>query len=130
MAAVDNLQRANDAGVNDVIYVDRNGHFTEGPTWNFFSVIDGKITCAKNQNILTGITTLFVNEAAQQLGIEIVERDVHVDELPQMSESFGTSTTKGVVPIVEINGIKIGDGQVGDVVKKLMHLLDEKIKQL
>jgi branched-subunit amino acid aminotransferase/4-amino-4-deoxychorismate lyase len=41
---------------------------------------------------------------------------------------FITSTTKGVVPIVAIDGEAVGDGQVGEVTRSLGAVLAERSK--
>jgi branched-chain amino acid aminotransferase len=131
MAAVVTLQEAVEKGADDVLYVDRNGNFLEGSTWNFFGVMDGAIVCAPEEKVLTGITTLFVREAAQQLGIPIIEREnFHVSEIDKLTEAFGTSTTKGVMPIREIDGKQVGTGTAGPVAKKLIEKLEQKINSL
>jgi branched-subunit amino acid aminotransferase/4-amino-4-deoxychorismate lyase len=91
MAGVVNYRKAKEAGVDDVVYVDRHGRILEGtlaqaslrdncadvttattcatgPTWNFFAVRDGKILVPHNELVLTGITAQFVEEAAKRLG--------------------------------------------------------------
>lgn len=42
-------------------------------------------------------------------------RDIHIDELRDAAEVFMTSTTKRILPIVEIDGKPVGAGKVGSV---------------
>jgi branched-chain amino acid aminotransferase len=126
MAGVVNYRKAKEAGVDDVVYVDRHGRILEGPTWNFFAVRDGKILVPHNELVLTGITAQFVEEAAKRLGFEMVFEEVPASQIESLSEAFATSTTKGVMPITEIDGKKIGDGAVGPIVTALMKAFDEE----
>ena len=54
-------------------------------------------------------------ELAKRANYSVSEGDVRLDELGDMKEVFVTSTTKGVMPIVKIDDVVIGDGQVGEV---------------
>jgi len=126
MAAVLNYRKAKEMGYDDVVYVNRHSHILEGPTWNFFAVREGKIILPRNELILTGITAQCVEQTARQLGYELVEKDLPLSEIDALSEAFATSTTKGVMPIVEIDGKKIGTGTVGPIVKALMERFEQE----
>ncbi|MGL4294506.1 MAG: aminotransferase class IV, partial [Aestuariivirga sp.] len=59
---------------------------------------------------------------AQDHGIVIEERSFTPDEAYAADEAFLTSASQFVMPIVEIDGKRIGGGQPGPVVRKLREL--------
>ncbi len=100
-----------------------NGHdiITEGTTTNAWIVAgDGEvITHPANQSILSGITRRVVMELAEEGGITVNERPFTVAEACAAKEAFMTSTTNYVVPVVSIDGHKVGDGRPGPVTRSL-----------
>jgi len=56
--------------------------------------------------------------AAQKYKVE--ERDVTIDELKDAAEVFMTSTTKRLMPILSVDGVKIGDGKPGAITRDLL----------
>ena len=102
---------------DDFLY-HNNGIITECPRSNFFMVsAEGKIVTPAN-NILKGITRMKVLMLASNY-FQVEERDIHIDELQAATEAFITSTTKQIIPVTRINGKEVGNGQVGEVTKKL-----------
>ena len=59
---------------------------------------------------------------AKEEGVEIVERKFTVEEALAADEAFLTSASQFVMPIVEIDGHRIGGGQPGPVVRKLREI--------
>ena len=53
------------------------------------------------------------------------ERELKTDELALASEAFITATNKDIVPVIQIDDRKIGDGQPGKNTKRLMELFEE-----
>lgn len=107
-------------GYDEAIFLDRNGHVVEGSAENIFLVIDGKlVTPSVTDNILEGITRKTIIEIAGDLGLPIVERSVDRTELYKAQEVFLTGTGAKVSPVVEIDGVPVGEGTVGTVSKKL-----------
>ncbi|MBL6934751.1 MAG: D-amino-acid transaminase [Alphaproteobacteria bacterium] len=100
-----------------------NGHdiITEGTTTNAW-IVDEKdevITHPANHHILSGITRRVVMELAEEGGLQVTERPFTVAEARAASEAFMTSTTNYVVPVVSIDGHKVGDGRPGPVTRGL-----------
>jgi D-alanine transaminase len=125
-------QQACDVGVEEAIMFEENGKITEGSSTNFF-IIDhqGRLrTHESDYNILGGITRNGVIKVAQENAIEIIEKSFTKDEIFTLaSEAFITSTTKHVLPIVNIDNNNIGSGKVGMVTKKLIGLYKDYIQK-
>lgn len=112
------LQQARKEKAVEALFVGPNGEIYEGTTSNFFAVIKGKLVTPKN-SILLGITRTIVIAVAKKEGIEVVERDMNVSEIPQMSEAFITASNKEVMPVVRINSIPINKQKVGEITRRI-----------
>lgn len=118
------LQKARkESGAIEILYTNR-GNVLECATSNFFIVADGALVTAKD-DVLLGITRKVTLELAAKNNIQTEERDVTEAEMYAADEAFITSSFKGIVPVVQIAGKKIGSGKVGSVTKQLMRALDE-----
>ncbi|MGI9271745.1 MAG: aminotransferase class IV [Woeseiaceae bacterium] len=101
----------------DTLLFDANDELTEASTSNAYIVSNGKvITPPLGQNILAGVTRHILLSILRKDGsIAVEERPVTRDEVNRADEVWISSSTKEIVPVVEIDGKAVGDGQVGDV---------------
>lgn len=107
---------ARERGVDDVWFVE-HGLVTEGASNNAFIVIgDAVITRPVSRELLSGITreTLLAS-CARELGITVHERRFSVDEAQDADEAFVTSASTFVTPVIEVDGVRIGEGERGPV---------------
>ena len=111
-------------GFDEGILLSQDGHVSEGSGENIFLVVGGKLVTPPSwDNILVGITRDTVMRlAAEELGIETIERPIDRSELYIADECFLTGTAAHVSPVLEIDHRKVGDGQVGPITKKLQGL--------
>lgn len=114
-------QKAKDAGAKDAWFVDAEGFVTEGAASNAWIVThDGVLVTRPSSNrILTGITMTVAKEIASRLQMKVEERAFSVQEALAASEAFLTSATQTVMPVISIDGRKIGSGKPGPVAKRL-----------
>ena len=114
-------QKAKDAGAKDAWFVDAEGLVTEGAASNAWIVTkDGVLVTRLSSNrILTGITMTVAKETALRLQMKVEERAFSVPEVLAASEAFLTSATQTVMPVISIDGRKIGSGKPGPVAKRL-----------
>ncbi|SPF77677.1 D-amino-acid transaminase [Pseudoprimorskyibacter insulae] len=120
---------AKKAGCDDAWLVE-DGFVTEGTSNNAYIVKGNKIiTRALSNDILHGITRAAVLRFAQEAQMEVEERNFTIAEAQDADEAFVTSATTFVMPVVEIDGAKIGDGVPGAKAKRLREIyLEESIK--
>ena len=120
---------AKKAGCDDAWLVE-DGHVTEGTSNNAYIVKGGKIiTRHLSNDILHGITRAAVLRFAREAQMEVEERAFTIAEAQDADEAFITSASTFVFPVVEIDGVKLGDGQPGSVAKRLREIyLDESRK--
>lgn len=106
------------------------GKILEGMTSNFYGVKyskpqDNLVTAQKG--ILLGVTRRVVLRLARGQGMSIVYRSPRVDEY--LDEAFLTSSSRGVVPIVSIDGKPVGQGKVGEGAKTLRKLYQAYVEE-
>lgn len=111
-------------GFDEAIFLTEAGNVCEGPGENIFIVKKGKlITPPPTDHILEGITrNLVMKLAEEELGMEVVERSVSRTELYNSEEVFFSGTAMEVTSIGEVDRRKVGNGEEGQVCKKLKEL--------
>ncbi|MFU8788516.1 MAG: D-amino acid aminotransferase [Methylobacter sp.] len=106
-------QQAVDQGCAEAILL-KDGYVTEGAASNIFAVIDGiLITPPKGGEILAGITRDVILELAEQNHIAYSEDIISLDALKTASEIWLTSTTREIVPVVQLDNETIASGNPG-----------------
>ncbi|TXK45754.1 amino acid aminotransferase [Pontibacter qinzhouensis] len=109
-------------GAQDVLY-HQNGIVTEFPRSNFFIVKQDNTIATPAREVLKGITRKNVLDlAAATYATE--EGNITFEDVQQAKEAFQTSTTKRIVPIVQINDTLIGTGKPGSVTLALLQQLE------
>lgn len=119
-------QAAMDAGVHDAWMVE-DGLVTEGTSNNAYIVTaDKKIqTRQLGHEILSGITRHAVLKFAAEAGYTVVEEPFTIEDARKASEAFITSASTFVMPVVNIDGVALGDGTPGPVSKQLRKIYIE-----
>ena len=115
-------QQARESGAFEAWQVDNTGFVTEGTSTNAWIVTQNGELVTRNvsKEILNGITRLAVIEAAQAVGISIVERPFTPAEAISAKEAFATSSSSHVKAVTRIDGKSIGNGHVGDVTSRIL----------
>ena len=125
------------ANFDEAILLNHDGTVSEGSGENLFMVKNGEIiTPTETDNCLLGITRDSIIEIAQnELGITVIERQIHRSELYLADEVFLTGTAAHVTSVGSLDNRKIGDGKIGKLTKSLQDLYfsividDEKISR-
>jgi len=111
---------ANKCGMDEAILLDQNGLVCEGSGENIFIVKGGVVrTPPTSAAILAGITRESIITLARDLGHELREASITVDELWTADEVFFTGTAAEVTPVREIDMRRIGSGEPGPVTRRL-----------
>ncbi|MFK5971099.1 MAG: D-amino acid aminotransferase [Candidatus Marithrix sp.] len=107
--------QAVETGATEAILI-RDGYVMEGAASNIFVIVDNvAITPPKSQFILPGITRDLILEAMQTAKLPCKEADIPVAQLEAATEIWMTSSTKEIIPIIELDGKPIGTGKPGIV---------------
>ncbi|WP_320170283.1 D-amino-acid transaminase [Maridesulfovibrio sp.] len=115
----------------DDAWMIEDGFVTEGSSNNTYIVTEeGKIITRNLSNsILPGITRKSVLRIAEELDLEIEERPFTIAEAQKAVEAFMTAATSFVTPVIEIDGVKLGDGTPGPVSKRLCEVYIEESRK-
>jgi D-alanine transaminase len=99
------------------------GYALEGTSSNFFMVRHGVLyTPPKSNQILSGITRDYVLELAEKHKIPYRENKISERELFKADEIWITSSIRGIVPVLELNGHPIGNGIPGALWERMWDL--------
>lgn len=108
-------QQALEKGCAEAILV-KDGYVTEGAASNIFAVIEGiLITPPKGHEILPGITRDVILDIAKKNNIPYSEDIISLDALKTASEIWLTSSTREIIPIVQLDTEMISNGKPGPV---------------
>lgn len=117
-------------GVDEAIMLDWRGYICEGTGSNIFIVKKNMLmTPPLYASILPGITRQTVIEIAKKLDIEALERDLTTHDLYNADEAFLTATGIEILPLVEVDGRKIGSGDVGPITLKIIKSFKEEVER-
>jgi branched-chain amino acid aminotransferase len=112
-----------DNNASDVLY-HKNGTVSEFPRCNFFIVKKDGTVVTPAENVLLGVTRMQLLDLSSKY-YRCETTTVTLEDLRNASEAFLTSTTKRIVPIVQIGDLSIGNGKPGPVTISLLnHLID------
>ena len=113
----------------DELLMSDAGYLTEGAVSNVFCVNKDKIyTPPLDANILPGITRKVIIEIFEELKLNFEEKRIDEELLFESDELWVTNTTKGVLPIVELNEKIIGDGTPGVFYQSVKQAFLKKIE--
>lgn len=114
-------QAARERGAYECLMYDEMGLITEGSSTNAWIVDeDGRLRTRDTQaNILRGVTREAILKLVQAEDIELDERPFSVEEAKRAREVFVTAASSFVMPLVSLDGVKIGDGKPGPIATRL-----------
>lgn len=111
------FEQALPPGIFTGLLIDDQDHILEGLSSNFYAVLDGELRTA-GSGVLPGIAQQIVFAVAPPI-IPVRSEAVRVADIPRLSEAFITSSSRGIVPAVEIDGQVIGSGTPGPITRAL-----------
>ena len=122
--------QAKAAGADDAWLVE-DGKITEGTSNNAWIVTqDGVLVTRQLSNdLLAGITRASLMRYAAEAQISVEERAFTVEEAKGAAEAFVTSASAFVMPVVEIDGVKLGAGSPGPVATRLREIYVEESRR-
>ncbi len=106
------------------IFIDQRGHVLEGTASNVFIIKGRRIITPPLSGILPGVT----RGAVTWLAKNIKEATVTERALLNADEAFVTGSVSGIVPLVKVDGKKIGTGKVGAATRRLQKNYEEFTK--
>ena len=120
-------QTARETGAADAILL-WNGEVTEGAVSSVLIVEKGEVVRRPHGNeVLPGTTTDFVVDVARATGVVCHEQAISEERLRAADEIWLTGATKGVAPVIELDGQPVGTGAPGPVWKKVAPEFERRI---
>ena len=113
------------AGADEALMLDPRGFVATCNSTNFFIVRKGEVWAPGPGYQLRGITRQKVLDLCKSAGIVVKECDFYLTQVYSADEAFVTGTFAGQVPVVEVDGRKIGDGKKGPITERLQKLYVE-----
>ena len=118
-------QQAIAEGASEAILV-RDGEVTEGAATNVFIVIDDTVlTPPHSHKLLPGVTRDLIVELLRNRGIKHEETFFTLAQMRVAQEVWLSSSTKELIPVVEIDGAKVATGRPGENFTKVHALFQE-----
>ena len=104
-------------GNDETLLFNADNQLTEASSCNAYIVKDGVvITPPLDNQLLPGITRHILLDILRSDGsIQVEERIVTMDEVRHADEVWITSSSKDIGAVVEIDGVPVGNGQIGDI---------------
>lgn len=111
------FQKAIEEGADEVIFI-RNGIVTEASHSSVMWVKNGAVCTHPASNaVLPGITESVIMEICRDAGIEFIQEEITEAELKAMDEVFIAGTGSEIMPVVNIDGISVGNGLPGKLTR-------------
>ena len=110
------------------LLLDLEGNITEYTSGNVFIVRQGSLITPFERTSLGGIARDTVREFAEELGIPTREADLTPYDMCNADEAFITSTSKCILPVGRLNGIRIGTQIPGPVTKRLLDTWSARVE--
>ncbi len=130
LARIKALELARRKQATEALWFTTDGRLAEGCISNVFIVKDSVVYTPKlDTPILAGIARKTVCRIAKEKGIELVEKDLSIDDVLKADEIFLTNVIMQVLPIANLEQHTYGDGKAGSVTKKLRKYFDEFVKK-
>jgi D-alanine transaminase len=117
-------QAAREAGATEAWFVDGDGLVTEGSSTTAWIVDrEGRLRTKDLSNrILHGVTRAVLLKLAQERQMPVLEQPFTPAEVSAAKEAFATSAGIQIVPVISIDGARVGDGKPGPVTRTLREL--------
>lgn len=125
--------QANAAGADDALMLDLQGFVAETNATHVFVVEEGRVSTSFTYACPEGITRQCVLDLCRALTIPCAERNITLAEVYRAEEMFCTGTMGEIVPVVAVDGRKLGRADAqnaagaapGPVTQKLQQAFSE-----
>jgi branched-chain amino acid aminotransferase len=107
-------EKAHQLGLDEFILLNEFGQVSECTSANIFAVREDRVSTPPlaSSGCLPGVTRAILLEEIKVPGLSIVEAELTPAELEGSEQVFISSTTRGLVPVVEIDGTRLSEDPV------------------
>jgi branched-chain amino acid aminotransferase len=117
------------AGADEALMLDPHGFVATCNSTHFFIVRRGELWTSTGDFCLGGITRGMVLRLAREAGIPAHERNFSLTDVYGADEAFVTGTFAGLVPVRQVDGRTIGDGDARPTMERLRRLYREAVER-
>jgi branched-chain amino acid aminotransferase len=121
---------ANRLGVDEGLMLDPHGFVSTCNSTNFFIVKNGEVWTSTGQYCLNGVTRQSIIKLCKKYDIPIYEKNFLIEDVHRADEVFVTGTFAGVIPVVSVDNIAIGNGTRGKITKNLQEWYNLDLESL
>lgn len=123
------LQMAHQKRAAESLWFTVDNRLAEGCVSNVFLVKDSIVyTPPLYTPILAGVARKTVCKLALKDSIELVEKDLKINDVLGADEIFLTNVIMQVMPVVQVEKHSVGQGKVGEMTRKILSLFQELVK--
>ena len=122
------LEFAHRKGAAEALWFTTDNRLAEGCISNVFLVKDSVLyTPPISTPVLAGVARKAVCKIAVDNSIELIEKDLSIDDVLSADEIFLTNVIMQVMPVNSVEKHTVGEGKVGPIAKKLKKCFDEMV---
>ena len=110
---------ADKLGVDEGLMLDPHGFVSTCNSTNFFIVRDGQVWTSTGEYCLNGVTRGSIIWLCKEYDVPVFEKNFILNDVHTAGEVFVTGTFAGVIPVISVDGITIGDGTRGPLTELL-----------
>ena len=110
---------ADKLGVDEGLMLDTHGFVSTCNSTNFFIVRDGQVWTSTGEYCLNGVTRGSIIRLCKKYDVPVFEKNFILNDVHTAGEVFVTGTFAGVIPVISVDGITIGDGTRGPLTESL-----------
>ncbi len=110
---------ADKLGVDEGLMLDTHGFVSTCNSTNFFIVRDGQVWTSTGEYCLNGVTRGSIIRLCKEYDVPVFEMNFILNDVHTAGEVFVTGTFAGVIPVISVDGITIGDGTRGPLTESL-----------
>jgi len=112
IASLSKLRENLPDGIFEGLLINPEGLILEGSSSNFFAIKNNQIFTAE-KGVLCGTTRKLVLDCIDRLGLDLILNGISCSELPELTEAFLSSASRGILPVTQIDNFLIGEGKPG-----------------
>ena len=113
-------------GVDEGLMFDPKGFVSTCNSTNFFIVKGDEVWTSSGEFCLNGVTRGAVIKICRNNKIKIFEKDFRIKDVYNADEAFVTGTFSGLIPVVEIDGVKL---KIGSMTRNLSKLYNADLNE-
>lgn len=124
-------QIAHEAGGGEALFV-QDGELLEGTHSSFLAVINGVLVVhPRTERVLSSTTVeILCTEICPRFGIKSEQRAIKQSELANVEEAFIAGTITEITPVIQVDEIRIANGEPGVVTRQLQAAYEDYVQHL